>query len=198
MIAAPQRSWPIRFMCFPLDLDFAATSPTHGRNENLIAGGVSRQCETKPVACALSLLCTPYPWCRAARVFPLGVRYGSLATLERGSRISQNGQGVPASGFVEWWPIERDWRTTHLGLTSLFRPTKKPCKWPSSLPRALPVGIGAIRRRNPSTALRYSAATGDATLGELAEWDPEVAEPFAPGDLISASGSSERRDFPSK
>ena len=83
-------------------------------------------------------------------------------------------------------------------VTSLFRPTKKPCKWPSSLPRALPGGIGAVRRRNPSTALRYSAATGDATLGELAEWDPEVAEPFAPGALISASGLSERRDFPSK
>ena len=76
--------------------------------------------------------------------------------------------------------------------------TKKPCKWPSSLTRALPVGIGAVRRRNPSTALRYSAAAGDATLGELAEWDPEFAEPFAPGALISASGSSERRDFPSK
>ena len=83
-------------------------------------------------------------------------------------------------------------------VTSLFRPTKKPCKWPSSLPRALPGGIGAIRRRNPSTALRYSAATGDATLGELAEWDPEVDEPFAPGALISSSGLSERRDFPSK
>ena len=68
----------------------------------------------------------------------------------------------------------------------------------SMLPHALPVGIGAVRRRNPSTALRYSAATGDATLGELAEWDPEFAEPFAPGALISASGSSERRDFPSK
>ena len=68
----------------------------------------------------------------------------------------------------------------------------------ATLPRALPVGIGAVRRRNPSTALRYSAATGDATLGELAEWDPEVAEPFAPGALISASGLSERRDFPSK
>ena len=81
---------------------------------------------------------------------------------------------------------------------SLFRPTKKPCKWPSNLPRALPVGIGAVRRRNPSTALRYSAAAGDATLGELAEWDPEFAEPFAPGALISASGLSERRDFPSK
>ena len=55
--------------------------------------------------------------------------------------------------------------------------------------------ICQVRRRNPSTALRYSAA---ATLGELAEWDPGVAEPFAPGALISASGSSERRDFPSK
>ena len=95
-------------------------------------------------------------------------------------------------------PIERDWRPAHLGLTRLFRPTKKPCKWPSSLPRLLPVGIGAVRRRNPSTALRYSAAAGDATLGELAEWDPKFAEPFAPGALISASGLSERRDFPSK
>ena len=63
----------------------------------------------------------------------------------------------------------------------------------ATLPHALPVGI--VRRRNPSTALRYSAA---ATLGELAEWDPGVAEPFAPGALISASGLSERRDFPSK
>jgi hypothetical protein len=114
------------------------------------------------------------------------------------SAYPKNGQGVPVSRFVEWWPIERDWRSAHPGLTSLFRPTKKPCKWPSSLSRALPVGIGAIRRRNPSTALGYSAATGDATLGELAEWDPGVAEPFAPGALISASGSSERRDFPSK
>ena len=78
------------------------------------------------------------------------------------------------------------------------RPTKKPRKWPSSLPRALPGGIGATRRRNRSTALRYSAATGDATLGELAECDPEVDEPFAPGALISSSGLSERRDFPSK
>ena len=47
-------------------------------------------------------------------------------------------------------------------------------------------------------ALRYSAAAGDATLGELAEWDSKFAEPFAPGALISASGLSERRDFPSK
>ena len=39
----------------------------------------------------------------------------------------------PASPFVE---IERDWRPAHLGLTSLFRPAKKPCKWPSNLPRA--------------------------------------------------------------
>ena len=54
------------------------------------------------------------------------------------------------------------------------------------------------RSRQPFTALRYSAATGDATLGELAEWDPKFAEPFALGDLISASGLSERRDFPSK
>jgi hypothetical protein len=52
--------------------------------------------------------------------------------------------------------------------------------------------------QNLSTALRYSAATGDVTLGELAEWDPEVDEPFAPGALISSSGLSERRDFPSK
>ena len=64
--------------------------------------------------------------------------------------------------------------------------------------RALPVGIGAVCRRNPSTALRYSAAAGDATLGELAEWDPKFAELFAPGALISASGFSERRDVPSK
>ena len=54
------------------------------------------------------------------------------------------------------------------------------------------------RRRQPSTALRYSAATGDDTLGELAEWDPTFAEPFALGALISASGLSDRRDFPSK
>jgi hypothetical protein len=47
-----------------------------------------------------------------------------------------------------------------------------------------------------SRALRYSAATGAATLG--VEWDPEFAEPFAPGAFISASGLSERRDFPSK
>ena len=59
-------------------------------------------------------------------------------------------------------------------------------------------GPNMPRRRNPSTALRYSAAAGDATLGELAEWDPKFAEPFAPGALISASGLSERRDFPSK
>ena len=47
-------------------------------------------------------------------------------------------------------------------------------------------------------ALRYSAATGDNTLGELAEWDPKFAEPFPPGALTSSSGLSERRDFPSK
>ena len=63
-----------------------------------------------------------------------------------------------------------------------------------NLPSALPVGREAVRRRNPSTALRYSAATGDATLGELAEWVPGVAEPFAPAALISASGLSERRE----
>jgi hypothetical protein len=56
----------------------------------------------------------------------------------------------------------------------------------------------------PSTALRYSAATGGNLLGELtleelsAGRDPKLAEPFAPGALASASGSSERRDFPSK
>ena len=60
------------------------------------------------------------------------------------------------------------------------------------------VGIGAVRCRNPTTALRYSAAAGDATLGELAEWDSKFAEPFATGALISPSGLSERRDFPSK
>ena len=54
------------------------------------------------------------------------------------------------------------------------------------------------RSRSPSIAHCYSAATGDATLGELAEWDPKFAEPFAPGAFISASGLSERRDFPSK
>jgi hypothetical protein len=54
------------------------------------------------------------------------------------------------------------------------------------------------RRRGASTALRYSAAAGDTTLGEVTEWDPTFAEPFAPGALISASGLSERRDFPSK
>ena len=61
-----------------------------------------------------------------------------------------------------------------------------------------PVGIGAVRRRNPSIAPRYSAAAGDTTLGELAEWDPKFAELFVPGALISASGFSERRDVPSK
>jgi hypothetical protein len=35
-------------------------------------------------------------------------------------------------------------------------------------------------------SLSYSAAAGDATLVELAEWDPEFAEPFAP--WLSASG----------
>ena len=122
------------------------------------------------------------------------VRYGSGADI--GARIRdvcftpKNGQGVPASRFVERCPLSAALAA------SPPRPTKKPCKW--RLPRALPVGIGAVRRRNPSTALRYSAAAGDATLGELAEWDPEFAEPFAPGALISASGLSERRDFPSK
>jgi hypothetical protein len=46
--------------------------------------------------------------------------------------------------------------------------------------------------------LRYSAATGEDTLGELAEWDPTFAALFALGALISASGLSDRRDFPSK
>ena len=52
--------------------------------------------------------------------------------------------------------------------------------------------------------LRYSAATGGNRLGELtpgelsAEWDPKLAEPFVLGAFISASGLSERRDFPSK
>jgi hypothetical protein len=56
------------------------------------------------------------------------------------------------------------------------------------------------RRRNPSTAVPYSAAAGDTTLGEIAEWDPDptFAELFAPAALISSSGLSERRDFPSK
>ena len=49
-----------------------------------------------------------------------------------------------------------------------------------------------------STVLRYSAATGGATLGELAEWDAEFVAPFAAGAFISARGLSERRDFPSK
>ena len=49
-----------------------------------------------------------------------------------------------------------------------------------------------------STALGYSAAMGGATLCELAEWDAEFVALFAPGALISASGLSERRDFPSK
>jgi hypothetical protein len=62
----------------------------------------------------------------------------------------------------------------------------------SSLTRALPVAS----EQYDAETLRYSAATGDATLGELAEW--EVPEPFAAEAFMSASGSSERRDFPSK
>ena len=106
------------------------------------------------------------------------------------SLFPQDGPGVPASRFVKCSPSARTGGQPARS-RSLFRRL-------SILPRALPLGIGAIRRRNPSTALRYSAAAGDATLGELAEWDPKFAEPFAPGALISASGLSERRDFPSK
>ena len=91
----------------------------------------------------------------------------------------KNGQGVPASRFVERCPLSAALAA------SPPRPIKKPCK--------LATPAAGKHRSLRSTALRYSAAAGDATLGELAEWDPEFAEPF-----ISASGLSEWRDFPSK
>jgi hypothetical protein len=53
-------------------------------------------------------------------------------------------------------------------------------------------------RSSGAIAPHYSAATGGATLGELAEWDAEFVAPFAAGAFISARGLSERRDFPSK
>jgi hypothetical protein len=56
-------------------------------------------------------------------------------------------------------------------------------------------GIGVEskpRRRNRLTLLRYSAAMGDDTLGDAETF----AEPFAA--LVSSSGLSEWRDFPSK
>ena len=62
---------------------------------------------------------------------------------------------------------------------------------------------GRLRKQAPkpkglSKGPCYSAATGGATLGELAEWDAEFVAPFAADAFISASGLSERRDFPSK
>jgi hypothetical protein len=104
---------------------------------------------------------------------------------------------LTASRFVECCPLERR--------TAANPPRSDQSSGP---PKALQMAVELATRaagrhrssttQNPSTALRYSAAAGDATLGELAEWDPEFAEPFAPGALISASGLSERRDFPSK
>jgi len=67
-----------------------------------------------------------------------------------------------------------------------------------------PASKASLDAEIPSAALRYSAATGGNMLGELtlgelsAERDPKLAEPFALGAFISASGLSERRDFPSK
>ena len=56
-------------------------------------------------------------------------------------------------------------------------------------------GIGVERQASTPKSfntLRYSAAMGDDTLADAETFD----EPFAA--LVSSSGLSERRDFPSK
>ena len=96
--------------------------------------------------------------------------------------------------------------TINLPIQSLCFLARVSHRQPSPVQRgrcSLDLRWGSASKASPeadilSTALGYSAAMGDATLGELAEWDPEFVEPFAPGALISASGLSERRDFPSK
>ena len=67
---------------------------------------------------------------------PLWVISGRLSA-DRECLLPKNGQGVPASRFVECCPLSAGLAASPPRSDESFRPTKKPCKWPSSLPRAL-------------------------------------------------------------